>query len=113
MGTTIASDIAKNAEGAFYTAVGLGILGFQRVQVQRRRLRGALNSRLSGCTTAIESRATTIAERLDDLGTRVEAFVDDIGLPPPARTATKQACSRAREARQQVFGLVTGTSTTA
>jgi uncharacterized protein HemX len=31
--------IGNAVENAVYTAVGLGILGFQHVQVQRRRLR--------------------------------------------------------------------------
>jgi hypothetical protein len=37
-------DLKKGAEATLYTAVGLGILGFQHLQVQRRELKRSLDS---------------------------------------------------------------------
>jgi hypothetical protein len=37
-------DLKKGFEATVYTAVGLGILGFQHLQVQRRELKRSLDS---------------------------------------------------------------------
>ena len=37
-------DIPRMVEDTVYTAVGLGVLGFQRVQVQRQQLKRSLSS---------------------------------------------------------------------
>ena len=37
-------DIPRMVEDTVYTAVGLGLLGFQRVQVQRQQLKRSLSS---------------------------------------------------------------------
>jgi hypothetical protein len=37
-------DLATTVENAVYTVVGLGILGFQHLQVQRRELMRALDA---------------------------------------------------------------------
>jgi hypothetical protein len=39
-------DFSKTVENTVYTAVGLGILGFQHLQVQRQRLTRALQNAL-------------------------------------------------------------------
>lgn len=46
-------DLSRTLENALYTAVGLGILGFQHLQVQRQRLKRAVRSALS-----VEGRPT-------------------------------------------------------
>jgi hypothetical protein len=43
-------DVSKTVENAVYTAVGLGILGFQHLQVQRRQLQRALRDLLAKST---------------------------------------------------------------
>ncbi|HZA00312.1 MAG TPA: hypothetical protein VE575_16240 [Acidimicrobiales bacterium] len=42
-------DLSKAAENAAYTAVGLGVLGFHHLQVQRRRLERALQDFVDSC----------------------------------------------------------------
>jgi hypothetical protein len=37
-------DVSRRVENTVYTAVGLGILGFQHLQVQRRQLMRALDA---------------------------------------------------------------------
>jgi hypothetical protein len=37
-------DVSRRVENTVYTAVGLGILGFQHLQVQRRQLLQALDA---------------------------------------------------------------------
>jgi hypothetical protein len=37
-------DVSRRVENTVYTAVGLGILGFQHFQVQRRQLMQALDA---------------------------------------------------------------------
>ena len=37
-------EVTKRVENTVYTAVGLGILGFQHLQVQRRELRRSLDA---------------------------------------------------------------------
>jgi hypothetical protein len=37
-------DVSRRVESTVYTAVGLGILGFQHLQVQRRQLMRALDA---------------------------------------------------------------------
>jgi len=39
-------EISKRIENTVYTAVGLGILGFQHLQVQRQQLKRAIESAL-------------------------------------------------------------------
>ncbi|MGH9230001.1 MAG: hypothetical protein ACRD07_14970 [Acidimicrobiales bacterium] len=39
-------DISRRVENTVYTAVGLGILGFQHLQVQRQQLKRALENAL-------------------------------------------------------------------
>lgn len=39
-------DISRRLENTVYTAVGLGILGFQHLQVQRQQLKRALQNAL-------------------------------------------------------------------
>jgi hypothetical protein len=41
-------DISKTVENTLYTAVGLGILGFQHLQVQRQQLKRALREVFAG-----------------------------------------------------------------
>jgi hypothetical protein len=46
-------DLHRTVENTLYTAVGLGILGFQHLQVQRQRLKRGLRAVVSA-----EGRAT-------------------------------------------------------
>ena len=73
---------------AFYTAVGFGVLGVQRLQVQRNDLRKQLR-RVAG---QVEERVDPV---LDDLETR---------LPDATRSVVKQARVAAKTVQQTILG---------
>lgn len=101
-------DIPKMVEDTVYTAVGLGVLGFQRVQVQRQQLKRSLSSSCSEAREVFDDRVKLVEERLTDLDERVDEMLGSVEprLPEPARSAARQAVSIAREARGHVFDLV-------
>ena len=47
-------DLSRHAENVVYTAVGLGILGFQHLAVQRRQLQRTLESTVRSVVEAAE-----------------------------------------------------------
>lgn len=47
-------DLTRHAENAVYTAVGLGILGFQHLAVQRRELQRTLETTVRTVVEAAE-----------------------------------------------------------
>jgi uncharacterized protein HemX len=47
-------DLATSVENAVYTAVGLGILGFQHLQVQRQQLTRQVSATVRGVTEQVE-----------------------------------------------------------
>ncbi|HEX6423714.1 MAG TPA: hypothetical protein VFZ79_09555 [Acidimicrobiales bacterium] len=47
-------DLATSVENAVYTAVGLGILGFQHLQVQRQQLARQVSATVRGVTEQVE-----------------------------------------------------------
>jgi hypothetical protein len=55
-------DISRTVENTVYTAVGLGILGFQHLQVQRQQLKRALRTALSA---DVRTEAADPAEKTD------------------------------------------------
>ncbi len=101
-------DIPRRLEDTVHTAVGLGILGFQQVQVQRQQLRRSLSSSYGGACAAIGDRAKVVEQRMAGLDDRVDAVLESVEprLPAPARGAAHQALSAARQARSHLFGLV-------
>jgi hypothetical protein len=81
-------DAATRVRESLYTAVGLGILGFQQAQVRRRRLQKEL-SRLAA-----------------DLDERVDPVLDDIeaALSEEVRPMVAQARSALRSAQRSLLG---------
>jgi hypothetical protein len=102
-------DVPKFVEDTLYTAVGLGVLGFQRLQVQRQELKKSLASALGEARTSLDDGLKTVEERLTDLDERFdeayEASVEPL-VPEAAREPARQAMILAREARHQAFQLV-------
>jgi hypothetical protein len=49
-----AEDLSRHAENVVYTAVGLGILGFQHLAVQRRELQRSLETTVRAVVEAAE-----------------------------------------------------------
>ena len=111
----ITDEITKTARDAAYVVVGLGVLGFQRAQVQRQELqkrlvepRSQLEGRLDEVRGEFTRRAKDVDEAVELVIGRIEASLGPIEerLPVPARDLVKQAHSQAREARQQLRRLL-------
>lgn len=122
------------ARDAAYVAVGLGVLGVQRAQVQRVELQKRLASELDRgdpferladrigdqfgellVETIEEARSAVTAgvQQLDELfeeaGRFVEGALQPIGeqLPPPVREIAQRAQDGAKELGSQIRGLLT------
>lgn len=66
MATITVDDIPKKVEDALYTAVGLGVLGFQQVQVQYQQLKRSLAGGLDdacGLVRVARRRVSELIER--------------------------------------------------
>jgi len=112
--TTNISSLSKGvtdlARDAAYVAVGLGVLGYQRAQVQRVELRNrlsqdfALDQRLDDVRHGV---AKGIAQ-IDDLAESAAHFVEttfqpiEEKLPPTVTQLTSRAREQAREVRTQI-----------
>jgi predicted component of type VI protein secretion system len=54
--------LARTVEDTIYTAVGLGVLGFQHLQVQRQELKRSLSSTIE----SVEARLSDVLDRARD-----------------------------------------------
>jgi predicted urease superfamily metal-dependent hydrolase len=52
--------VARTVEDTIYTAVGLGVLGFQHLQVQRQELKRSLSSTIQ----SVEERLSDVLDRV-------------------------------------------------
>jgi len=111
-----ADKVVELAKDAFYVTVGLGVLGYQQLQVRRNELKQRLSERLSArkgqmddVTKALEVRISALDERLQMFQTKVDSVVEQVKdrLPAPAGDVLTQAQDAALKARQQVRGLLT------
>jgi 3-methyladenine DNA glycosylase/8-oxoguanine DNA glycosylase len=104
----ITDDIPKAVENTFYTAVGLGVLGLQRIQVHRQELKRSLSPLLGEARVALDDGLKTVEERLIDLDDRFDEAFESLEplLPEAARGPARQAVAFARDARHQIFELV-------
>jgi tRNA A37 threonylcarbamoyladenosine synthetase subunit TsaC/SUA5/YrdC len=97
--TNLSKGVTDLARDAAYVAVGLGVLGYQRVQVERVELQNRLSKDLS-----LDQRINQI----DDLAETATQFVEttlqpleDI-LPSSVTQVTTKAREQAREVRTQI-----------
>jgi TolA-binding protein len=114
-------DITKVLKDTLYVSVGLGVIAFQRAQVQRQELRKQLESQLGDArgsvgkvTKLVDERVKTVEERLEAFEERFEALAEQLEsrLPDQLGDAAKQARQAAKEARTQLRGLVHTNGTT-
>jgi prefoldin subunit 5 len=101
----ITTDAANRvAKDAFYVGVGLGVIAFQKAQVQRVELTKTLKGQVGEAKGQIDKIATN-ADAVED---RFEALLDEIEakLPEQTREIMQQARVTARDARQQVRSVV-------
>jgi ElaB/YqjD/DUF883 family membrane-anchored ribosome-binding protein len=108
-------DITKLAKDALYVGVGLGVIGFQKAQVQRNELQkqlkgqvGDARTQLDGLQKVFEDRVKLLEERLQGVEGRFESLLDQLEerLPEQAKEVSRQARTAAKDAREQVRGIV-------
>jgi hypothetical protein len=107
---TLSKGLTDLARDAAYVAVGLGVLGYQRVQVQRVELQNRLSQDAS-----LEERVDDVRQgvakgfrQIDDLAESATHFVEttlqplEERLPAPVTQLTTKAREQAREVRAQI-----------
>lgn len=104
------------ARDAAYVVVGLGVLGYQRVQVHRasleRKLGGdlQLEERLGGIRTAVAQGARRVDDVVEGAVHLVETTIQPLEeqLPSSARDLAEKAHSGACQVRDQLRDLMGG-----
>ena len=113
--STLSKGVTDLARDAAYVAVGLGVLGYQRAQVQRVELQNRLSLDL-----ALDQRMDDVRhgvakgfQQIDDLAESAAHFVEttlqplEEKLPPTVSQLTSKAREQAREVRTQIRQHVT------
>jgi hypothetical protein len=108
--STLSKGVSDLARDAAYVAVGLGVLGYQRVQVQRVELKNKLSQDL-----ALEQRVGDVRQgvakgiyQIDDLAESATNFVESTlqpieeRLPTSVTSLTTKAREHTREVRNQI-----------
>jgi hypothetical protein len=105
-------ELTKAVQDAAYVTIGLGVIAFQKAQVQRNELQKQLKGQVGGASKAFEERVKLLEERLQGVESRFESVLDQLEdrLPEQARDIAKQARTAARDARAQVRGLASRAS---
>jgi uncharacterized protein HemX len=111
---TLSKGVTDLARDAAYVAVGLGVLGYQRVQVQRVELQQRLTEDF-----ALDDRLDEVRQgvakgihQIDDLAESAVQFVEttlqplEDRLPHSVSHLTSKAREQAREVRTQIRGHV-------
>lgn len=95
------ADVTKPVKDALYVAVGLGVIGIQRAQVQRRELRKQLENQLDTTTGQLQRLTRQVEGVVDPMLDQLTAR-----LPERSRGLVTQARSAAKEAQGQLLGRV-------
>jgi hypothetical protein len=112
--STLSKGVTDLARDAAYVAVGLGVLGFQRAQVQRVELQNklskdfSLDQRLSGVRTEVTKGVKQIDDLVESAARFVESSLQPLEqqLPAPVSQLTTKAREQAREVRSQIRSKV-------
>jgi hypothetical protein len=112
---TVAKSVTDLARDAAYVAVGLGVLGYQRAQVQRNELKNllsrdfSLDQHLSGVRTELTKGVTQLDDLLETATQFIETSIQPLEqqLPPTITQLTTKAFEQAREVRSQIRQRVT------
>lgn len=101
-------DIQRTARDTFYVSVGLGVIAFQKAQVQRQELRKTVESNLGDARSTFEASVKSAEESVRSVEERLDSVLDDVEaqLPEQARVVMSQARKAAKDARTQIQGLV-------
>lgn len=120
------ADLQTVLKDAAYVTVGLGVITFQRAQVQRQEIKKQLEAQLgdargnlSKLSETVEERVKQLEERFETVQTQVETALTEIEenvdkaldevstrLPEPAREAFTNVRTAARDARTQLRSRV-------
>ena len=108
--TNLSKGVTDLARDAAYVAVGLGVLGYQRAQVQRVELQNRLSKDLSLDQRLVEVRQGVAKgfDQIDDLAESALQFVETTlqplegKLPSSVTVVTTKARQQAREVRTQI-----------
>ncbi|HZQ28331.1 MAG TPA: hypothetical protein VFA94_11595 [Acidimicrobiales bacterium] len=112
--TALSKGVTDLARDAAYVAVGLGVLGYQRAQVQRIELKNklakdfSLDSRLGEVRTNVREGVNKGIKQIDELAETAANFVDSTlqpieeRLPASVTQLTTKAREQAREVRTQI-----------
>jgi hypothetical protein len=113
--SSLSKGVTDLARDAAYVAVGLGVLGFQRAQVQRVDLQNKLSSQDFSIEQYLENVRTGVTkgfQQFDELAETASHFVEttlqplEEKLPPSVTQLTSKAREQAREVRTQIRQLV-------
>jgi hypothetical protein len=114
--TALSKGAADLARDAAYVAVGLGVLAYQRAQVQRVELQNRLSQDfdidLDKRIGDVRGGVAKGIHQLDDLAETAVQFVEttfepiEEKLPPTVSQLTTKAREQAREVRSQIRQLV-------
>ena len=113
--SAISKGVTDLARDAAYVAVGFGVLGLQRVQVQRVELQKllskdfTLDEHLSGVRTELTKGVTQLDDLLETATQFIETSIQPLEqqLPPTITQMTTKAFEQAREVRSQIRQRVT------
>ena len=109
--TNISKGVTDLARDAAYVAVGLGVLGYQRAQVQRVELQNRLSKDFS--LDEVRQEVAKGIHQIDDLAETAVQFVEttlqplEDKLPSSVSQVTTKAREQAREVRSQIRQRVT------
>ena len=106
----VSKGVTDLARDAAYVAVGLGVLGYQRAQVQRVELQNrlsqdlALDQRLGEVRQGVAKGIQQIDELAESAAQFVETTLQPIEekLPPTVTQVTSKAREQARKVRNQI-----------
>lgn len=106
-------DISKTVKDSLYVTIGLGVIAFQKAQVQRQELQKQVGSNLTSTRAVVGDSLKTIQERLEAVEGRIDGVLDDVEqqLPEQARSVMRQARDVAKDTRTQLLDLVDNGST--
>lgn len=101
-------EIQKTLKDSLYVTIGLGVIAFQRAQVQRQELQKQVESNIEGARSAFGEGVKAIQERLETVEDRIDAVLDEVEgqLPEQARTVMQQAREVVKDTRSQLRDLV-------
>jgi ElaB/YqjD/DUF883 family membrane-anchored ribosome-binding protein len=113
--SNIPKGVTELARDAAYVAVGLGVLGFQRAQVQRVELQNrlskdlSLDQHLSGVRTELTKGIQQLDELLESATQFIETSIQPLEqqLPAAVTQFRTKAFEQAREVRSQIRQRVT------